>query len=158
MLTRGTRARTTSECTRHVRSWYWGFDEPGPLRDKLTSLALAGTKATTASLLREFEAEGSDFPRAGQRDLLVNSQGRPVAVVEKLEVRVVRLADVDDRHAVDEGEGYANPAEFRTSHERYWNGYVETLRQQRGDPPFAVTDDTLVVLERFRIVERLASP
>jgi uncharacterized protein YhfF len=136
----------------------WGFDEPGPLRDKLTSLALAGTKTTTASLLREFEAEGSDLPRAGQRDLLVDSQDEPVAVVETLEVRVVRLADLDDRHAIDEGEGYANAAEFRTSHAQYWDGYLETLRQQLGDPSFAITDDTLVVLERFRILERLSSP
>jgi uncharacterized protein YhfF len=136
----------------------WGFDEPGPLRDKLTALALAGAKTTTASLLREYEAEGAEVPRAGQRDLLVDSQDQPVAVVETLEVRVVRLADVDDRHAIDEGEGYANAAEFRTSHERYWNGHIETLRHQLGDPGFGLTDDTLVVLERFRIVERLQPP
>ena len=133
----------------------WGFDEPGLLRDKLTSLALAGAKTTTASLLREFEAEGAELPQAGQRDLLVDSQDNPVAVVETLEVRVVRLADVDDRHAIDEGEGYGHAAEFRISHERYWNGYLDTLRQQLGDPDFGLTDDTLVVLERFRIVERV---
>ena len=68
---------------------------------------------------------------------------------------MVRLADVDDQHAIDEGEGYASATEFRISHEGYWNGYLEKLRQQLGDPHFALTDDTLVVLERFRIVERL---
>ena len=133
----------------------WGFDEPGPLRDKLTSLALAGAKTATASLLREYEAEGADVPRAGQQDLLVDSQDQAVAVVETLEVRVVRLADVDDQHAIDEGEGYAGATEFRISHERYWNGYLDGLRQQLRDPHFVLTDDTLVVLERFRIVERL---
>jgi uncharacterized protein YhfF len=76
-------------------------------------------------------------------------------VVEMTGVRVVRLADVDDAHAIDEGEGYANALEFRASHERYWDSYIDKLRQQLGDPGFAVTDDTLVVLERFRIVERL---
>jgi len=133
----------------------WGFAEAGPLRDELTALALAGTKTTTASLFREYEAEGSPIPQVGQRDLLVDSEEKPVALVETLAVRVVRLADVDDQHAIDEGEGYANAAEFRTSHERYWNGYLDKLRAQLGDPTFALTDDALVVLERFRVIERL---
>ena len=84
----------------------WGFADPGPLRDELTALALAGTKTTTASLYLEFEIDGETIPEAGQRDLLVDSADRPVAIVETVSVRVVRLADVDDRHAIDEGEGY----------------------------------------------------
>ena len=37
----------------------WGFADPGPLRDELTALALAGSKTTTASLNAEMEVEGS---------------------------------------------------------------------------------------------------
>jgi uncharacterized protein YhfF len=96
------------------------------------------------------------LPVAGERDILVDSLDRPVAIVETLGVRVVRLADVDDRHAIDEGEGYANAHEFRVAHERYWNRAVlESLRTAIGDPTFVITDDTRVVLERFRIVEVL---
>ena len=133
----------------------WGFADPGPLREELTALALAGTKTTTASLLVDFEIEGAALPVPGQRDLLVDSDDRPVAVVETLSCRVVRLADVDDEHAIDEGEGYRNAGEFRVEHESYWNSYLDTIREHLGDPSFALTDDTMVVLERFRIVERL---
>lgn len=133
----------------------WGFAFPGPLRDELTALALAGTKTATAGLLVEFEAEGAALPTRGNRELLIDSNDRPVAVVETLDCRVVRLADVDDRHAIDEGEGYANATEFRVAHERLWNGYIDDLRASLGDPGFVLDDDTLVVLERFRIVERL---
>jgi uncharacterized protein YhfF len=133
----------------------WGFDEPGPLRDKLTALALAGTKTTTASLLVDFELEGVELPEPGETQVLVDSAERPVAIVETVDCRVVRLADVPDRHAIDEGEGYANAAEFRVAHERYWNGYIDTVRTGLGDPSFALSDDSMVVLERFRIVERL---
>jgi uncharacterized protein YhfF len=134
-----------------------GFAEPGPLRDELTELALAGTKTTTASLAIEYEIEGAELAEVGQRDLLVDSDDRPVAVVETVSIRVVRLADVDDRHAIDEGEGYADAAAFRVSHERYWteSGAVEAIRAHLGDPAWSITDDALVVLERFRIVERL---
>src|SRR5688572_24335311 len=121
----------------------WGFADPGPLRAELTALALAGTKTTTASLLVDFEIEGAALPVPGQRDLLVDSDDRPVAVVETLSCRVVRLADVDDEHAIDEGEGYANAAEFRVEHESYWNSYLDTIREHLGDPSFVLTDDTI---------------
>ncbi len=133
----------------------WGFAFPGPLRDELTALALAGTKTTTAGLLVEYEIEGAAMPTAGNREVLIDSNDQPVAVVETVSSRVARLVDVDDQHAIDEGEGYANAAEFRVAHERFWNGYIEDLRAALGDPGFALDDDTLVVLERFRIVERL---
>jgi len=133
----------------------WGFAFPGPLRDELTALALAGTKTTTASLLVDFEVEGSSLPGPGKREILVDSNEQPVAVVETITCRVVRLADVDDVHAIDEGEGYANAAEFRVAHERFWNSSIDDLRAGLGDPGFTLTDETMVVLERFRIVERL---
>jgi uncharacterized protein YhfF len=133
----------------------WGFADPGPLRDELTAAALAGAKTTTASLLAEFEMDDAELPKEGQRDVLVDSAGRPVAVVETISCRISRLADVDDQHAIDEGEGYADAAEFRVAHEGYWNSYIDQVRAKLGDPTFALGDDTPVVLERFRIVERL---
>jgi len=133
----------------------WGFAFPGPLRNELTRLALAGTKTTTAGLFAEMEAEGEAVTGAGSLEVLLDSAGRPVAVIETIENRVVRLADVDDQHAIDEGEGYANAAEFREAHERFWNGYLDDLRATLGDPGFTIGDDTLVVLQRFRIVERI---
>jgi uncharacterized protein YhfF len=133
----------------------WGFGFPGQLRDELTALALAGTKTTTAGLLVETELEGEVLPFAGMREVLLDSDERPVAVIETVDCRVSRLADVDDRHAIDEGEGYANAAEFRVAHEEFWNRYLEDLRSSLGDPTFTIDDDTMIVLQRFKIVERL---
>jgi len=132
----------------------WGFAFPGPLRDELTRLALDGTKTTTAGLYAEMEADGEALSVPGTREVLLDSEERPVALIETVECRVVRLADVDNRHAIDEGEGYADALEFRVAHERFWNGYIDELRDRLGDPDFALADDTLVVLQRFRIVER----
>ena len=94
----------------------------------------------------------------GGREVLPDSHERPVAVVETASVSVARLADVEDRHAIDEGEGYANAAEFRVAHQRFWNGYIEDLRERLGDPGFVIDDDTLVVLQRFRVVQGLDVP
>jgi GNAT superfamily N-acetyltransferase len=65
--------------------------------------------------------------------------------------RVIRLADVDDRHAIDEGEGFADAAAFRVAHERSWNSDLDVLRERLGDSSFAVTDDTAIMAERFRV-------
>jgi uncharacterized protein YhfF len=133
----------------------WGFAFPGDLRDELTALVLARTKTTTAGLLAETEVEGEALPVPGTREVLLDSDERPVAVIETVDCRVVRLADVDDRHAIDEGEGYTDAAEFRVAHERFWNGYLDDLRTRLGNPDFVLDDDTLVVLQRFRVIERL---
>jgi uncharacterized protein YhfF len=130
----------------------WGFAFAGPLRDELTALAIAGTKTTTAGLLVEMEADGDTIPTPGLREILIDSDDRPVAVVETVECPVKRLADVDDQHAIDEGEGFANAAEFRIDHERFWNGYIDDLRGRLGDPSFELSDDTLIVCQRFRII------
>ena len=132
----------------------WGFAFPGPLRDELTALALAGVKTTTAGLFAEMEVDGESLPQPGVREILLDSNERPVAVIQTVDCRVVRLADVDDRHAIDEGEGYANASEFRISHERFWHSYMDDLRERLG-PEFTIDDDTLVVLQRFTVQERL---
>lgn len=136
----------------------WGFAFPGRIRDELTALALAGTKTATAGLLVELELDGEAVPRPGERSVLLDSDERAVAIIETTSCRVIRLADVDDAHAIDEGEGYPDAAAFRATHERFWNGYIGELRERLGDPTFAITDDTLVTAERFRVVTRLDVP
>jgi uncharacterized protein YhfF len=133
----------------------WGFAFPGPLRDKLTARALGGTKTTTAGLYVEVELGDDAMSVPGTREVLLDSDERPVAVIETVACHVSRLADVDDRHAIDEGEGYANTHEFRVAHERFWNGYIDELRDRLGDPSFAIDNDTLVVLQRFKVIELL---
>jgi uncharacterized protein YhfF len=80
----------------------------------------------------------------------MDSQDRPVAVIETTEVRVVRLGDVDLRHAIDEGEGYESVADWRAGHEAFWHS--PQARAELGDPGFTVDDDTLLVAERFQLV------
>jgi uncharacterized protein YhfF/GNAT superfamily N-acetyltransferase len=132
-----------------------GFALPGSLRDELTRLALAGAKTATAGLLVEYELDGERVPRPGEQQVVVGSAEQPVAVVETTSAVVLRLADVDDAHAIDEGEGFADAAEFRAAHVRSWNGAIDELRRRLGDPSFAITDDTQVVAERFRVVRIL---
>ncbi|MGW6918108.1 ASCH domain-containing protein [Kitasatospora sp. NPDC054939] len=129
------------------------FAFPGPLRDRLVAAVLDGSKTSTTGLLTEYEREGEPLPEVGARSVVVDSDERPVAVIEVTGVRVVPLREVDLAHAVDEGEGHTTVAQWRTDHEGFWHG--AELRAAMGDPGFTVDDGTPVVLERFRLVADL---
>ena len=133
---------------------YFAF--PGPLRDRLVAAILAGAKTSTSSLLADYEHGDEPLPRVGERSVVMDSGDRPVAVIETTGVRVVRLGDVDLQHAFDEDEGYESVAAWRAGHEEFWHS--PQARAELGDPAFTVTDDTLMVAERFRVVEVLNRP
>lgn len=113
------------------------------LRKKLVDSVLCGDKTATAGLRADHEPHPDEpLPRIGDRSVLLGFDDEPVAVVEAIEVRVVRVADVDLAFALDEGEGFETVADWRRAHEEFW------ADQQ-------IDDDTLIVAERFKIVERL---
>ena len=128
------------------------FAFPGALRDQLVSAILAGTKTTTTGLVADYEREGEPLPQPGLRQAVVDSAGHRVAVIETTAVRVIRLGEVDLAHAAGEGEGYTSVGEWRDGHEQFWHS--EEMRQALGDPGFTVNDDTLIVAEAFRLVEK----
>ncbi|MEU0215968.1 ASCH domain-containing protein [Streptomyces sp. NPDC006265] len=129
------------------------FAFPGSLRDRLVAAILSGAKTTTTGLVVDYEHEGDPLPDIGDRSVVVDSDGRPVAVIEVTDMRVVPLAQVDLAHVVDEGEGHSSVAEWRENHERFWHG--EDMRTALEDPGFTVDDTTPAVLERFRLVADL---
>ena len=124
------------------------FAYPGPLRDTLVAAVLTGAKTSTASLLAQYADE--ELPRVGERGAVVDSAGAVVGVIETTGVDIVALKDVSLQHALDEGEGYADVAQWRAGHERFWHS--TEVRAELGDPHFTVDDDTQVVLERFVLV------
>jgi uncharacterized protein YhfF len=127
------------------------FAFPGALRDRLVAAILAGEKTTTTGLVADYERENEPLPSPGLRQVVADSAGRPVAVIETIAVRVMRLADVDLNHVLGEGEGYASVAEWRAGHEQFWHS--TEMRQALGDPSFTVDDDTLAVAQEFRLIQ-----
>ena len=110
------------------------------LRRQLVDAVLRGEKTATAGLRSDYGPDDR-LPEAGDRSLLLGWDDEPLGVVETTEVRIVRAGDVDLQFARDEGEGFESVADWRAAHERFWAGQE-------------ITDETLVVAERFRLVER----
>jgi uncharacterized protein YhfF len=128
------------------------FAFPGPLRDQLVAAIVTGSKTTTTGLVADYEIENEPLPRPGLRQAVADSAGNLVAVIETTAVRVLRLGDVDLAHALGEGEGYTSVPEWRAGHERFWHS--AEVRQALGDPDFTVDDDTLVVVQAFRLTRQ----
>jgi uncharacterized protein YhfF len=126
------------------------FAFPGPLRDRLVAAILSGAKTSTSALVLGYERENEPLPEVGELSAVVDSAGRRVAVIELTDVRVIRLADVDLQHVLDEGEGDESIAQWRAVHEELWHS--PEVRAELGDPGFTVDNDTLVLAQRFRVV------
>ncbi|MGN6380551.1 MAG: ASCH domain-containing protein [Gaiellales bacterium] len=129
------------------------FGFPGPLRDRLVGAILRGEKTATSSLHVGYADDPQGFPQTGDVEVVIDSLGQPVAEIETVEVRVLRVADVDIGFARDEGEGFDSVAEWRREHERFWQS--DEVRAELGQPEFRVDDDTLIVAQRFRLVREL---
>jgi uncharacterized protein YhfF len=132
----------------HLSRMEFGF--PGPLRDRLVTAILSGAKTATTGLVLEYERENEPLPKVGQLLAVVDSADQRVAAIELTQVRVIRLAEVDLQHALDEGEGDESVTEWRAGHEKLWHS--AEMRAELDDPYFTVNDDTLVLAQRFRLV------
>ncbi|RFU37952.1 ASCH domain-containing protein [Actinomadura logoneensis] len=128
---------------------------PGPERDSGVAAVRAGRKTALTGLLEIYEHAGEDVPRAGQRFAVLDSDGNTAVVIELLEVRTVPLREIDDAFAHAEGRGYADAAEWRRAHEDFFRS--EGVAEFLGRTP-VIDDDTLVVTQRFRVVEDAGDP
>jgi len=122
----------------------WSFGDSAEQADELLGLVLDGTKAATASALRDYESEDEPLPEKGALSILLDGAGHPQALIEVTDVRVVPFDEVDEQFAVLEGEGDLSLAYWRDEHRRFFTSV--------GSADF---DDAMsVVLEQFQVVYR----
>jgi adenosylmethionine-8-amino-7-oxononanoate aminotransferase/uncharacterized protein YhfF len=126
------------------------FAFPGTLRDQLVAAILDGSKTTTTGLLDDYALENEPLPRPGDREVVIDSAGAPVTLIEVTAVQVLPVGEISLAHAVGEGEGYRSVAEWRAGHEEFWHS--AEMREAMGDPAFTVGGDTQAVALEFRIV------
>lgn len=122
---------------RDCRSFSFG-DSPA-LATELAALVVSGRKTATVDTL-----DAPDRPRLGEQWVVLDGNGRPVCVIETLELTPRRFDEVDEAFAFDEGEGDRSLAWWRDAHETYF--------RRLG----VFSPDMPLLCERFRLVEVLA--
>lgn len=118
----------------------WAFGDTPGMADELSALVIGGKKTATSSLYAEYLQEGEPLPKSGQLNILLDSQGKPVALLETTGVEVLKFSEVSEEHAIREGEGDLSLEYWRTEHRRFWS------KGKRFD------DSTLVVTECFKVI------
>jgi uncharacterized protein YhfF len=142
MITRACKDRAMWPRAEGLRAFAFG-DEPGPLRQRLRALALAGIKVATAGLeQREYIDQGEAIETVGERQALLGDDGEVVAIVEITRVETHRLVDVPWEFAQAEGEGFRSIEHWREGHRSYF-----------AEHGIGVTDDSSVVCVWFRVIE-----
>jgi uncharacterized protein YhfF len=109
-------------------------------------LVVRGRKRATAGLLWRSELAGGP-PLPGDRQVIVDAEGTPRAVIEMTDVRVVPFEDVDAAFAAAEGEGDLSLAHWRRVH---WDFFVRECERLGREPSVRMP----VVCMRFRVVHR----
>lgn len=120
----------------------WAFGDGPELADELLALVLAGVKTGTSSAVLSYEP-GEAYPRSGDLSILLNSSGRPCALIRTTDVRRTRFCDVTEEFAASEGEDDRTLASWHLGHERFF-------RRSLGD---RFSDDIDVLCETFEVLE-----
>jgi uncharacterized protein YhfF len=121
----------------------FSFGDSPALADELLALVLAGTKTATCGAVRDFGPGKEALPVVGRRDVVLDGQGRPAAVIETVDVSYRRFSEMDEQFAYEEGEGFRTLADWR-------EGHIAFFERNGG-----WSDDLELVCERFRLVEEL---
>ena len=124
---------------------------PGPDRESGVRAILAGTKTAMTGLPALHAHAHEPLPVAGDRFCVVDSDGRPAAVIELTRVTVQPINAVTDTYAHAEGRGYSDAAAWRIAHEDFFRS--DYVAKFLGYVP-EINDDTPVVTQRFRLVGR----
>ena len=122
----------------------FSFGDSPEMADELLALVLEGRKTATCGRASDFGPGKAELPMVGRRDVILDGQGRPAAVIETEEVTFRRFDEMDEDFARDEGEGFGTLAEWREGHRDYFE-------RNGGYAP-----DMTLVCERFRLVEKFA--
>lgn len=124
-----------------------GFElgSKGEMQDRLNSLVLAGYKRATAGLWHEdYAAEHEPLDEVGERQALLDDDGKLIAIIEVTRVDQVRFIDVTWEFAQAEGEGFTSVDDWRAGHREYWTS-----------EGIEVDDDTPVVCIWFEVVDEV---
>jgi uncharacterized protein YhfF len=116
----------------------FSFGDGPSLADELAGLVLEGKKTATC-----WAASDGLPTEIGKRMVMLDGRGRPLAVIETVELTQRRFHEVDAAFAHDEGEGDRTLEYWRRAHRTYFTRSGQ------------FTPDMLLWCERFRLVETI---
>ena len=123
----------------------WAFGNSKEMADVLANLVLDGTKTATASNYALYELEKEELPYAGLLNIILDGDGKAVAIAETISVEVVPFDEVPEEHAYLEGEGDRTLRYWRDVHKTFFKKELENINRE-------FNYKIPVVCERFKLL------
>ena len=118
------------------------------MRQRLTALALAGTKVATGDLWQQgYVNEGEAVEEVGERLALLDDDDQVAAIIEVTRVETYGFDNVPWEFAQSEGEGFRSIQHWRDGHRSYFAKHGVD-----------VDDSSIFVCLWFRLVENRTQP
>lgn len=114
----------------------WAFGDTAEQADELVKLVLDGVKTATCSNL-----DGEGIPQPGDVFVVVDGKNEPVCAIALTKVEMSTYEQVDEAHALAEGEGDRTLAYWRKEHKRFFEEYD------------LFSPDMTLVLMHFKVIE-----
>lgn len=115
-----------------VERWSFAVDN-----DYLISLVLANKKTATTS-----NYNPSNLPTIGKKSIIVYDNGKDACIIETIDFKILKFKDITPELSDLEGEG---------PYKLWKENHIKFLKKYDKD----FNDDTLVVFEIFKFIERL---
>ena len=130
----------TSGLTGDYDSWPFGGDS-----DKLAELVKCGVKTATCSAYVFYELEQEELPHAGEYNVILDSSGNAVCMIQTSRVYITTFDAVSEQHAFKEAEGDRSLAYWKQTHRKFFTEELKTINQ-----PF--DEKMKLVCEEFELV------
>lgn len=124
----------------------WSFGSSPAMADSLGKLVTKGNKRATAGLAADYEAEQEPLPEAGEVSVILDGDGKPMAVIRTTEVIILPFREVTEEMAAEEGEGDLSLAYWQKEHKKYFSRSCRDLGLQ-------FSEELEVVFERFELLK-----
>ncbi|MCB5308564.1 ASCH domain-containing protein [Yersinia massiliensis] len=115
----------------------WAFGDTEQVADDVLALVLDGTKTATCASLDD---EG--VPQVGDVFVVVSGRNEPACAVELTDVELKTFDQVDEAHALAEGEGDRTLTYWRKTQQRFFEEYD------------MFSPDMMLICMRFKLLEK----
>lgn len=123
------------------RTTFWGRDEND---EGLVEQIIAGTKTATCTPKCWYDADPDEITEVGELVEVYSKKGAYMCTIEIIDKYELPFGQIDERTVI--GENCSSYAEFRADHVFAWESDLKKDGHE-------LTDDTMIVVEHFRLVK-----
>lgn len=113
--------------------------------DTLAGKVLSGEKTATSSLLDYYRLDLKKMSKTGDYISILDAADKEVAIVKVKKIEIVRMKDIDESFAIEEGDGSLD--NWLDIHTKYYSEQLSNIGKK-------LSGDTELVCEWFEVIRR----